>query len=71
MDDVLYTVPEVAKLMKTGKPFVYSLIKAGKLPVLKLGQMKVLRTSLMAFLQTHEGYDLTDPHNIHPLREVS
>lgn len=68
MEDVLYTVPEAAGLMKTSKAYVYSLIKAGHIPVLKLGKMKILRSSLLQFLQAHEGYDLTDPNNIHPMK---
>ena len=64
MEDVLYTVPEVAKLMKTNAAYVYSLIKTGLLPVLKLGSFKVRRTALLEFLERYEGMDLTDPADI-------
>ena len=37
MEDVLYTVAEVAKLIKTNTNYVYELIKKGFLPALKLG----------------------------------
>lgn len=64
MDDVLYTVAEVAKLLKTNPAFVYKLIKAGQLPVLKLGVMKIRKVTLLSFLERSEGFDLTDPHDI-------
>ena len=37
MEDTLYTVTEVAEILKVGKNRVYDLIKAGLLPALKLG----------------------------------
>lgn len=67
MEDILYTVPEVAKLIKTNTGYVYNLIKAGLLPVLKLGNMKIRKSSLLEFLQKYEGHDLTDPFNIKSL----
>jgi excisionase family DNA binding protein len=71
MEEVLYTVAEVAKLIKTNPAYVYELIKAGLLPVLKLGSYKVRKTALMEFLETYEGKDLTDPNNIVDLQERS
>ncbi len=68
MEDILYTVPEVAKLIKTNAAYVYSLIKAGLLPALKLGSYKIRREALLEFLEKYEGYDLTDPHDVHELR---
>ena len=62
--DILYTVAEVAKLIKTNPAYVYELIKKGLLPVLKLRGYKVRRTSLLEFLEKYEGYDLSDPSNI-------
>lgn len=64
MEDVLYTVPEVSKLIKTNTSYVYELIKAGRLPVLKLGSYKVRKVTLLEFLEQYEGKDLTDPYNI-------
>lgn len=64
LEDVLYTVSEVAKLIKTNPAYVYQLIKAGLLPVLKLGSMKIRKVSLEEFLAKYEGKDLTDPMNI-------
>ncbi len=64
MEDVLYTVSEVSKLIKSNTDYVYQLIKAGLLPVLKLGSYKIRRQSLLEFLTKYEGMDLTDPTNI-------
>ena len=70
MEDVLYTVSEVAKLIKTNPAYVYELIKADLLPVLKLGSMKVRKVALEEFLAKYEGKDLTDPKNIRDLKGV-
>ena len=64
MDEVLYTVKETAKLIKTNPSFVYALIKAGHLPVLKLGSMKIRRVAILEFLTKNEGFDLTNPYDV-------
>ena len=64
MEDVLYTVAETAKLLKTNSNYVYELIKIGLLPALKLGSYKVRKTALTNFLEKNEGKDLTDLDNI-------
>lgn len=66
-NNVLYTVAEVAKLIKTNPAYVYELIKAGLLPTLKLGSYKIRRTALLEFLEIYQGYDLTDPQDIKKL----
>ena len=63
-EKILYTVKEVSELLHTNPTYVYALIKAGLLPVLKLGSYKVRRESLNKFLADYEGKDLTDPNNI-------
>ena len=63
-EKLLYTVKEVSELLHTNPTYVYALIKAGLLPVLKLGSYKVRRESLNKFLADYEGKDLTDPNNI-------
>ena len=63
-EKLLYTVKEVSELLHTNPTYVYNLIKAGLLPVLKLGSYKVRRESLSGFLAEYEGKDLTDPSNI-------
>lgn len=61
--DILYTVSETAKLIKSNPSYVYSLIKAGRLSVLKLGSYKIRRSSLIEFLDKYEGWDISDPSN--------
>lgn len=68
MNDVLYTVPEVAKLIKTNNQYVYRLIKLGLLPALKLGSLKVRCVSLLEFLERFEGKDLSDLNKIIDLK---
>ena len=70
MQDVIYTVPEVAKLLKTNVDYVHKLRKAGLLKFLKLGQFKVRKVELDNFLAKYEGKDLTDPFNIKDLGEA-
>lgn len=67
MEDILYTVQETAKLLKTNKGYVYSLINAGVLPALKLGSLKIRKSAIEEFLKLYENNDLTDPTNIKPL----
>lgn len=64
MEDILYSVAEVAKLLKTNNHYIYELIKRGLLPALKLGCYKIRKVSLEKFLQQNEGNDLTDLNNI-------
>ena len=63
-EKLLYTVKEVSELLHTNQAYVYSLIKAGLLPVLKLGSYKVRKESLNHFLEKFEGKDLTNPNEI-------
>ena len=61
---LVYTVKEVSELLHTNPAYVYSLIKAGLLPVLKLGSYKVRKESLNRFLEEFEGKDLTNPNDV-------
>ena len=67
-EQLLYTVPEVAKILRCNPNRVYDLNKAGLLPFMKLGQLKCRREALIAFLEKYEGYDVSDPHHITPLQ---
>lgn len=71
MEEMLYTVPEVAKILKCNQTKVNNLRKAGVLPMLKLGQYKCRKEALEEFLRKYEGYDVSDPFNIVPLMEGS
>jgi excisionase family DNA binding protein len=61
---MIYTVAEASKIIKSNPTYVYELIKAGLLPVLKLGSYKIRRQALLDFLQRYEGKDLTNPKEI-------
>jgi len=65
--DELYTVKEVAKILKVNVHKVYELIQIGILPALKLGTLKVRKESLLKFIASYEGMDLTDLNNIHKI----
>lgn len=81
LEDVLYTIPEVAKLLKCSTGYAYSLVRNGLLPALKLGNLKVRKQALLDFnlkvrkqalldfLERNEGNDLTDPANIVPIKD--
>ena len=65
--NVLYTVKEVAQLLKTNIDYVHKLRKSRLLPFLKIGQYKVRKQSLGLFLEQYEGKDLTDPFDVKEL----
>mgnify|MGYP000851910400 CR=1 FL=1 len=71
MEDVLFTVKEVSKMIKTNPAYVYSLINSGLLPALKLGSYKIRKTALLDFLEKYEGKDLTNINEIKDLHKVS
>lgn len=71
MEDILYTVPEVAELLKTSQGYVYRLIDTGLLQALKLGRFKVRRSTLLNFLEQYEGYDLSNPNEISKINEYN
>lgn len=70
MEDMLYTVPEVAKILKTSVDYVYKLQRTGVLRFLKIGRLKVRKQTLEEFLAKYDGYDLTDPENICQIDEI-
>ena len=67
MEEILYTVKETAKLLKTNPNYVYKLIDKGLLQALKLGSYNILIIELLRFLKANEGKDLTDLNNIKDL----
>lgn len=62
--DELCTVKEAAEIMRVNVHRVYDLIRAGLLPALKLGSIKIRKESLEEFLKKYDGMDLTDLNNI-------
>lgn len=65
---MLYTVPEVASILKTNVDYVYKLQKAGLIKFMKLGRLKCRKQDLEAFLERYSGFDISDPENIQELR---
>lgn len=63
----VYTVAEVAKILRINVNKVYELINEGLLNGLKLGSMKVTRFELIRFLKEMNGKDLSDLNNIKTL----
>ena len=47
---MLYTVSEVAKLLKVNRNFVYNLIKNGELEAVKIGSIKVKKEALTKYV---------------------
>lgn len=66
-EGILFTVKEVAILLKTNVDYVHKLRKSGQLPFLKIGQYKVRKEALIEFLIRNEGKDLTNPFEIKEL----
>lgn len=64
MEEMLYTVPEVAELLKTNVDYVYKLQKAGLLRFLKIGRFKCRKSTLEEFLAKYDGCDISDPFNV-------
>lgn len=62
--DVVYTVKEVATLLKCNTGYVHKLKAAGLLRFLKLGCLKCRTQEIDRFLEENEGKDLSDPFHI-------
>ena len=57
---LIFSVHEVAKMLHSSPNYVYKLINNGYLPAIKLGSVKVLKSTLLKFLIENEGKDLSD-----------
>lgn len=64
---LIYTVKEVATILHSSPNYIYDLISKGYLPAIKLGSLKVLKSSLERFLIQNEGNDLSDINNVKKL----
>ena len=64
LKDELLTVDEVSKFLHCNKTKVYELINSGVLPCLRLGRIKVLKSTLIGVLKKYEGCDITNPEEI-------
>lgn len=59
-EELLYTIKEVAGLLKVNKNYVYALINKGVLRSIKLGCRKVTRSALIEFLEKYDGLDFDE-----------
>ena len=50
---MLYTVTEVAKLLKVNKNFVYKIINDGELEAVKIGSIKVKKEALDRYIENN------------------
>ena len=69
MEVMLYTVPEVAQILKTNVDYVYKLQKAGVLKFMKIGRLKCRKSALEEFLAKYDGFDISDPFNVEQIQE--
>lgn len=68
---MLYTVKEVAAILKTNVNYVYQLQRAGLLRFMKLGSLKCRKSTLEEFLAKYDGCDITDPFNVQRVTDES
>ena len=69
MEDMLYTVKEVAKILKTNVDYVYKLKNAKVIRFMKIGSLKCRKSTLEKFLEKYDGCDISDPFNIRRMEE--
>lgn len=69
-EKLIYTVQEIAGILHSSPNYIYSLIEKGYLPAIKLGSLKVLKSTLERFLIENEGNDLSDINNIKKINIV-
>ena len=69
MEEMLYTVPEVAEILKTNVDYVYKLQRAGLIKFMKIGRLKCRKTTLEKFLEEYDGCDISDPFNIQSMEQ--
>ena len=50
---MLYTVAEVAKLLKVNRNFVYKIINNGELEAVKIGSIKVRKEALNRYIESN------------------
>ena len=67
LETMIYTVPEVAKILHSSPNYVYALIWKGYLPAIKLKSIKVLKVSLEKFLIENQGMDFSDLDNVNQI----
>lgn len=66
-ETMIYTVKEVATILHSSPNYVYTLVKKGYLPAIRLGSIKILKKTLELFLVENQGKDLSNLDNIKSL----
>lgn len=66
-EKMIYTVHEVAKMLKTSPNYIYKLVEEGYIPAIKIGSIKILKQTLERFLIENEGNDLS---NLNELKKI-
>ena len=56
----IFTISEVARMLHTSPNYIYSLVNEGKLKAIKLRSFKILKSSLLEFLEANEGNIISD-----------
>lgn len=69
-DTLVYTVKEASKILHISPNYIYQLIARGYLPAIRLGSIKILKSSLESFLEENEGKDFTNLDNIVKLTDI-
>lgn len=69
LPNLVFTVAEVASILKINKNAAYDLINNGILKSIKLGSCKITAKSLNDFLEAYDGYDLSDLTDIKLLHQ--
>ena len=68
-EQLVYSIPEVAKILHSSPNYIYELINKGKLKAIKLKSFKICKSTLEDFLKENEGNDLSDIDNIRKIAE--
>ena len=68
-EKLLYNVRETAAVLGVNVHMVYELINRKLLPALRLGSLKVRKSTLIDFVERYEGMDLSDLDNIKELQQ--
>lgn len=66
-NDLVYTVPETAKLLKVEQAIVRTLVKKGYIQALKLGRLKIRKAEIDRFLEWAQGKDFSNLDEIKKL----
>ena len=67
-EKLLYTVKETAFILGCNVHLVYDLVNKGLLPAIKLGSLKIRKSTVEDFISKYEGMDLSDLDNIIELK---